>query len=109
MKSLEEAYDRLARLNTEPFGIGVDSDPSNKAWAKSMGVNKTRLLADFWPHGEVAQRYGVFREKQGVSERANVLIDEAGNVLFAKQYPDDELPDIEEIIRVLKNLSGIQE
>jgi peroxiredoxin len=108
MKSLEEAHKRFVKLNTVPFGIGVDSDPCNKAWAKSMGVKKTRLLADFWPHGEVAQQYGVFRNKQGVSERANILIDENGKVLFAKLYPDDELPDIEEIIRVLTNLSSKQ-
>ena len=86
MKSLEEAYDQLAKLGTVPFGIGVDSDPCNKAWARSMGIVKTKLLADFWPHGRVAQQYGVFNEKQGVSERANILIDEKGTVLFLPNY-----------------------
>ena len=103
MKSLEEAYEDFARLHTVPFGIGVDSDPCNKAWAKSMNVKKTRLLADFWPHGLVAQQYGVFREQQGTSERANIIIDEKGDVMFAKIYPNDELPDIDEIIRILEN------
>jgi len=101
MKSLEENYDTFKKLNTVALGIGVDSDPSNKEWAKSMGVKKTKLLADFWPHGEVARAYGVFREQQGASERANILIDENGTVFFAKLYPDDQLPDIEEIIKVL--------
>jgi peroxiredoxin len=105
MKSLEEAYEQLAQLNTVPFGIGVDSDPSNKAWAKTMGVVKTRLLADFWPHGRVAMQYGVFEEIQGVSKRANVLIDENGVVFFSKLYPGDELPDIHEIIQVIQNRS----
>ena len=102
MKSLEENFDRLARLNTIALGIGVDSSPSNKAWAKSLNIEKTRLLSDFWPHGKISKLYGVFREKDGYSERANILIDENGAVLFAKMYPVGQLPDIEEIIKVLK-------
>jgi peroxiredoxin len=102
MKSLEENFDRLAELNTVALGIGVDSSPSNKAWAKALNIEKTRLLSDFWPHGKVSKLYGVFREKDGYSERANILIDENGAVLFAKMYPVGQLPDIEEIIKVLK-------
>ena len=102
MKSLEENFDRLAELNTIALGIGVDSSPSNKAWAKSLNIKKTRLISDFWPHGKVSKLYGVFREKDGYSERANILINENGVVLFAKLYPVGQLPDIEELIKVLK-------
>ena len=102
MKSLEDNFDRLAKLNTIALGIGVDSAPSNKAWAKSLNIEKTRLLSDFWPHGKVSKLYGVFREKDGYSERANILIDENGIVLFAKMYPVGQLPDIEELIEFLK-------
>ena len=102
MKSLEENFDRLAKLNTIALGIGVDSSPSNKAWAKSLNIEKTRLLSDFWPHGKVSQLYGVFREQDGYSERANIIIDENGLVLFAKVYPIGQLPDIVEVIELLK-------
>jgi len=104
MKSLEENFDRLAKLNTVALGVGVDSSPSNKAWAKAMGIKRTRLLSDFWPHGEVARLYGVFKEEDGYSERANVLIDENGVVIFARIYPDKELPDIEEVISRIGSL-----
>jgi peroxiredoxin len=102
MKSLEENIALFKELNTVAFGIGVDSSASNKAWAKSMGIKKTPLLSDFWPHGAVAQLYGVFREKEGTSERANIVIDKNQKVVFAKVYPDETLPDIEEIISFLK-------
>jgi peroxiredoxin len=101
MKSLEENYAKFKKLNTVAFGIGVDSSPSNKAWAKSMDIKKTLFLSDFWPHGAVALLYGVFRDKEGVSERANIVIDENQKVIFAKIYPDEELPDIEEVLRFL--------
>jgi peroxiredoxin len=102
MKSLEDNYAEFDRLNAVALGIGVDSVPSNKAWADSMAIRNTRLLSDFWPHGEVAKSYGVFREKDGFSERANVLIDEEGKVIFAKTYPIAQQPDIEEILKSLK-------
>jgi peroxiredoxin len=102
MKSLEENFDQLAKLNTLALGIGVDSSPSNKAWARALNIERTRLVSDFWPHGEVSKLYGVFREKDGYSERANILIDENGIVSFTKMYEQGQLPDIKEIIRVLK-------
>jgi len=98
MKSLEENYDRLTKLNTVTLGIGVDSSASNKAWAKELHINKIRLLSDFWPHGKVSNLYGVFREADGFSERANILLDENGVVIFTKLYPVGQLPDINEII-----------
>ena len=102
MKSLEDNHAQLDELNAVALGIGVDSVPSNKAWADSMGIENTRLLSDFWPHGEVAKSYGVFREKEGFSERANILIDEEGKVVFAKTYPISQKPDIEEAMKSLK-------
>jgi peroxiredoxin len=101
MSSLEENYDQIEKKNAVAFGVGVDSAPSNKAWADSMGITKTRLLADFWPHGEVAKAYGLFRENDGFSERANIIIDESQNIIFAKLYPIDQLPDITELIKLL--------
>ena len=78
--------------------------PCKKAWAESLGITRTPLLCDFWPHGAVAQRYGLFREANGFSERANVFIDEKQKVCFVKVYPVDSVPDIKEIIAFAKGL-----
>ena len=101
MKALEAYQDQFARLNTVPLGLSVDSVPCKKAWAKSLGIEKTRLLSDFWPHGGVAAAYGLFMERLGISQRANVILDADHRVSFIKVYPIKELPDIEEIIRTL--------
>jgi len=106
MKSLEKNLARFEELNTVALGMSVDTVPSKKAWAKEIGIKNTRLLSDFWPHGKVAGLYGIFREKEGVSERANIIIDENGTVVFVKVYPISQLPDIEEIIKVLKDLES---
>ena len=102
MRSLEDNHLRLDELNTVALGIGVDSVPSNKAWAQSMDIKNTRLLSDFWPHGQIAKSYGVFRDQDGYSERVNIVIDEKQKVVFAKTYPTSELPDFEEILEFLE-------
>jgi len=101
MKLLEALRPDFERLNLIPLGIGIDSVPSNKAWAESMEIKNLRLLSDFWPHGNVAQSFGVFREKDGFSERANIILDEEQKVTFGKVYPTSQLPDFEEILKFL--------
>lgn len=103
MLSLEENFNHFEKHNTIAFGLGVDSIPSNKAWADSMGIRKTKLLSDFWPHGEVAKMYGVFREVDGFSERANIIIDESQKVVFTKVYPTNQLPDVIELMHFLEH------
>jgi len=103
MKSLEDNKGTLDSLNTVAFGLSVDTIPSKKAWAESLGIKNTPLLSDFWPHGEVARAYGIFREKQGISERANIILDEDQKIIFFKVYEIGKLPDINEIINFIKN------
>lgn len=102
MKALEAAYDTFEKLNTVPLGISVDAIPAKAAWSKEMGLQKLRILSDFWPHGKVAKLYGVFRKKDGFSERANIIIGEDGKIEFMKIYPIHELPDLDEIIGFLE-------
>jgi peroxiredoxin len=103
MQSLETNKESFDSLNTTAVGISVDSIPSKKAWADSLNIENTRLLSDFWPHGKVAELYGIFRSRDGISERANIIIDEKRKITFFKVYPIRELPDIQEIPNNLKN------
>ena len=102
MQSLEKNREVFDRLNTVALGLSVDTVPSKHAWAKELGIKKTRLLSDFWPHGEVAKLYGIFRAENGISERANIIVDEGQKVIFVKVYDIPQLPDIDEIINFLK-------
>jgi peroxiredoxin len=101
MKSLEANAGVFEKLNTVALGISVDTVPSKKAWARELGIEVTKLLSDFWPHGTVAESYGIFREKAGTSQRANILIDANGTVIFVKVYEISQLPDINEVIEFL--------
>jgi peroxiredoxin len=98
MQSLHDNSKKFDELNTIPLGMSVDTAPSKKAWAESLGITDIRMLCDFWPHGEVAKLYGIFREKNGISERANILIDGDGIITFFKVYEMSELPDITKVL-----------
>jgi peroxiredoxin len=81
-----EIQDNLARYQTDAaqvLAISVDSPYAHKVWADREGFDFP-LLADFWPHGAVAQAYGVFNDQLGAANRGTVLIDRAGTVRFAE-------------------------
>lgn len=64
----------------ELVGISIDSKYTQAAFAKAENYD-FQLLADFWPHGEVCQKYGVFLEDKGFATRATFLIDADGTVV----------------------------
>jgi len=102
MQSLEVNYQAFQDCNTMPLGISVDSVPCKKAWAENIGIAKLNLLADFWPHGGLASRLGIFIEQFGISERANIVLDEQRVAIFVKVYPIKKLPDVQDVISFLK-------
>ena len=101
MQSLEKGRKVLDKLNTVAVGLSIDAVPCKEAWARSLKIKNTRLLSDFWPHGGVAKSLGILRA-EGFSERANIVVDEAGKVMFVKVYPIKQLPDIGEILTALR-------
>ena len=102
MKALEENKANFDKLNTVAVGVSVDTVPSKKAWAEHLNIKHTKLLSDFWPHGDIAQKYDVFLEKDGISGRANIIIDEDQKISFVKVYQIWRLPNIKEILRFLE-------
>lgn len=101
MQNLEKNKKSFDKLNAVAVGLSVDSVPCKAAWAKSLKIKNTKILADFWPHGGVAKSIGLLRP-EGFSERANIIVNEAGKVAFVKVYPIKQLPDIGEILEALK-------
>ncbi len=104
MQQLESKFEKIAEFGGVGFGLSVDSTFCKKAWAENIGVEKTPLLSDFWPHGGYAAELGLFREVEGTSKRAVVILDADGKVAWKKIYPVPEVPDIEEIMTELEKV-----
>ncbi|GLZ79772.1 putative peroxiredoxin [Actinorhabdospora filicis] len=85
--------------------ISVDSVFAHKVWARQEGFDFP-LLADFWPHGAVAQAYGVFDDEKGVANRGTFVIDRAGVIRFAEMNPPGEPRDPTRWAKALADLNG---
>ncbi|HLV09103.1 MAG TPA: redoxin domain-containing protein [Halanaerobiales bacterium] len=103
MRALETNWQNFQNLNTIPLGFSVDPQPSKEIWAKALLLENLSLPSDFWPHGKVAKDYGIFNETKGVSERANIIIDENGKIKWVKVYPSGQLSDINEVLQSLSS------
>ena len=106
MNRLDVRMELFEKLDTIPFGISVDSVPSKKAWAKEIAIENLRLLSDFWPHGDLAKKLGIFRENEGFSERANIILNEKLEIIFARVYEITEQPDLREIEEFIIDYNG---
>ena len=65
------------------LAISTDPAPALKAWRAQEGFDFP-LLSDFWPHGTVAQAYGVFHDKAGMAVRGTFLVDAGGRIAFTE-------------------------
>lgn len=83
--------------------ISVDSVYSHKVFAEREGY-EFPLLADFWPHGGVAQAYGVFNETAGIANRGTFLVDKDGIVRFAEMNQPGQGRDADEWRAAIKSL-----
>jgi alkyl hydroperoxide reductase subunit AhpC len=105
---LDSRKKEFAALNAQVMDISVDSIPSHIAWReRELGPVDLPLCSDFYPHAEVTRKFGILREGPpvaGISERAVFVVDKGGKIAFAKVYPIDQLPNIEELLQTLRNL-----
>lgn len=76
---LQETIDDIHSRNAEVIAISTDTSFSHRAYAEHQRFTFP-LLSDFWPHGDVARRYGVFDATDGLCERALFFIDETGTI-----------------------------
>ncbi|MBF0497582.1 MAG: peroxiredoxin [Deltaproteobacteria bacterium] len=75
------------------LGITVDNIPTLYSWTKAMGRLWFPVLSDFWPHGDVADKYGVLRS-DGVTERALFVIDKQGVIRYIDIHDINVRPDL---------------
>ncbi|MEU4524790.1 peroxiredoxin [Amycolatopsis sp. NPDC024027] len=89
---LRDEFADYDNKGVQVLGVSVDTPFSLKAWAEKEGY-QFPLLSDFWPHGEVAQAYGVFNSDAGLAVRGTFLIDTSGVVRFAEVNAPGEARD----------------
>ncbi|MGK2881453.1 MAG: peroxiredoxin [Mycobacterium sp.] len=92
---LDEIRDRRSEYDTDDtttLAVSVGPPPTHKVWAAQSGFTFP-VLSDFWPHGAVAQAYGVFNDVAGVANRGTFVVDRSGTIRFAECKQPGEARD----------------
>lgn len=90
-------------LDTILLGISVDNLPTLYAWTREMGGLWFPVLSDFWPHGRVAETYGILRG-DGTAERAIFIVDKQGVIRYVDVHDINARPKLQPIMTMLKEL-----
>ncbi len=96
--------DIFERHNAVLLGITVDNIPTLYAWTQQMGEVWFEVLSDFWPHGGVADTYGLLRS-DGTAERAMVFINKDGIINGVYVSDINIRPPLELIVRELEKMN----
>jgi peroxiredoxin len=96
------ASDYFEEADAVVLGITVDNIPTLHAWTQAMGGIDFPVLSDFYPHGKVAETYGVLRSG-GMAERALFIVDKQGIIKFIGLDDIKKRPPLEELINALNN------
>ncbi|QUR68043.1 peroxiredoxin [Mycobacterium spongiae] len=92
---LDQVRDHLPEFDNDDsavLAISVGPPPTHKIWATESGF-LFPVLSDFWPHGAVAQAYGVFNDKAGYPNRGTFVVDRSGIIQFAEMKQPGEARD----------------
>ncbi|HEX2298093.1 MAG TPA: peroxiredoxin [Pseudonocardiaceae bacterium] len=92
LDQLRDDLDSYQNSDVQVLAVSVDSVFTLKAWSEQKGYHLP-LLSDFWPHGQVAQSYGVFNDNAGMANRGTFLVDTDGVVRFAEMNQPGEARD----------------
>ena len=91
--------------NVQVLGVSCDSSATHKVFADQENLNYP-LLSDFWPHGEVSRKFGVFNEDFGFAIRGTFIIDREGVVRWSvvngpgeARNPDDYQSALAELVQ----------
>jgi peroxiredoxin len=103
MALYNEMLGEFRDLDAEMMGISVDGAWCHLAFARDRKLHFP-LLADFEPKGDVARRYGVYRNQDGVSERALFVIDAEGKIYWSYVSPLGVNPGADGILSALEEL-----
>ena len=104
MALYNEVLPEFERYGARMIGLSVDSMWCHRAFAENRHL-AFPLLADFEPKGAVARAYGAYREADGTTERALVVIDAQGVIRWHYISPIDVNPGADGILEALEALT----
>lgn len=120
LQTLVARRDQVRASGARVLAISCDPMHSLRAYAQLLAAGSTTdstdptagesgelpfdLVSDFWPHGEIAQRYGAFDAIKGAAQRRSFLLDSALRIAHVQAVPAAEARDLDEALLLLGRL-----
>jgi len=104
--SLRDQIEQFQNDEVVTLAVSVDSPFAHRVWAEQQGYTFP-ILADFWPHGEVARTYGILNEQVGAAERATFIIDRQGVIRYSVHNGLSDARDQDTYLEALRDIGAL--
>jgi mycoredoxin-dependent peroxiredoxin len=103
LAAIRDDHESFAALGSRVLAVSCDAMYTLRAYADTEGISFD-LLSDHWPHGEIAQAYGVFDELAGCARRGTFVLDSAGTIRWQQVNQINEPREITAVLAAAANL-----
>ena len=103
LAAIRDAHERFVALRTRVLAVSCDAMYTLRAYADAEGI-QFDLLSDHWPHGAIAQAYGVFDEESGCAQRGTFVLDSAGLIRWQQVNQINESRELASVLAAAANL-----
>ena len=103
LAAIRDDHERFVAVGARVLAVSCDAMYTLRAYADAEGI-PFDLLSDHWPHGAIAQAYGVFDEESGCARRGTFVLDSAGLIRWQQVNQINEPRKLAAVLAAAANL-----
>jgi mycoredoxin-dependent peroxiredoxin len=103
LAAVRDDHESFAALGARVLAVSCDAMYTLRAYADAESI-PFDLLSDHWPHGAIAQAFGVFDEQAGCARRGTFVLDSAGMIRWQQINQINQPREIAAVLRATANL-----
>jgi mycoredoxin-dependent peroxiredoxin len=103
LAAVRDDHERFLALGARVLAVSCDAMYTLRAYADAERI-AFDLLSDHWPHGAIAQAFGVFDDQPGCARRGTFVLDPAGMIRWQQINQINEPREIAAVLAATANL-----
>lgn len=103
LAAVRDDHENFRLLGARVLAVSCDAMYTLRAYADAERITFD-LVSDHWPHGAIAQAYGVFDEESGCARRGTFVLDSAGAIRWQQVNQINEPRDLAAVLAATANL-----
>jgi mycoredoxin-dependent peroxiredoxin len=101
--AIRDDHEQFVAQSARVLAVSCDAMYTLRAYADAEGI-PFDLLSDHWPHGAIAQAFGVFDEQAGCARRGTFVLDSAGLIRWQQVNQINEPRELAAVLAATANL-----